>query len=405
MRRLFPVDLGDAGQAEHVSGEILVVVAVDVVGVHGGGRDVVERHAGHGADLPALRLELVEQGGDEPAVVGDVHPVVVGLDPGGELAGALRRVGVGVDDAADGSHAVLVGLVARLPLEVARRLGAERPEGPRVRPADARVVAAANAVLGDRHRLGVVVGRVLVVRRAGHVATEPGGTLGRVVLEGQAGPFPFPVNPARLRDRGGPGGVPVHAVEPDDEEILDALRHGVLLDPVEVALVGVFGLGVDGPLGEEAVKCLDLGGVPVDAVRPGHGAEVDLPAEGIDRDQAVRVAGVVREDVAGPLRAEVIGARGLVPLVGDRPGLELFEFIVGRREPGGEEGEGQGEGDLGRSGGHGGLSSVAVGSVDRIDHLGGLSRGFRGETRQIPEKNGPTIGRGVCFEGLSICIT
>ena len=36
-------------------------------------------------------------------------------------------------------------------------------------------------------------------------------------------------------------------------------------------------------------------------------AEVGLPAEEIDRDQAVGMAGVVGEDVAGSLRAEMIG--------------------------------------------------------------------------------------------------
>ena len=100
--RCLPRLLDDAGQAEHAAGEVLVVVAVDVVGVHGGGRGVVERHAGDRADLPALLLELVEEGRDQPAVVGDVDAVVVRLDPADELGGAVRRVGVGVEDPADG---------------------------------------------------------------------------------------------------------------------------------------------------------------------------------------------------------------------------------------------------------------------------------------------------------------
>ena len=121
--------LDDPGQAEHVPGEVLVVVAVDVVRVHRGGRDVVERHAGHRADFPALVLELVEKRRHEPAVVGDVDAVVVRLDSADELGGALRRVGIGVQDAADGQHTRPVGRVGRLPLEVA---GALRPSGPRV---------------------------------------------------------------------------------------------------------------------------------------------------------------------------------------------------------------------------------------------------------------------------------
>ena len=62
VQRQPPRLLHDAGQAEHLPGEVLVVVAVDVMGIHGGRRDVVERHARDRADLPPLVLELVEQG-------------------------------------------------------------------------------------------------------------------------------------------------------------------------------------------------------------------------------------------------------------------------------------------------------------------------------------------------------
>ena len=94
-----------AGRPSICAGEVLVVVAIDILCVHRGGRDVVERHAGDRADFPPLVLKLVKERWHEPAVIGDVDPVVVRLDPADHLGGALRRVGVGVQDAADGEHA------------------------------------------------------------------------------------------------------------------------------------------------------------------------------------------------------------------------------------------------------------------------------------------------------------
>ena len=41
MQRFLAGLLGDGAEAEHVAGEILVVVAMDVMGVHRGGRGVV----------------------------------------------------------------------------------------------------------------------------------------------------------------------------------------------------------------------------------------------------------------------------------------------------------------------------------------------------------------------------
>ena len=64
-----------------------------------------------------------------PAVIGEVDPVVVRLDPADHLGGALGRVGVSVQDSAGGQHTGTIGLVGRLPLEVA---GAFGPSGPSV---------------------------------------------------------------------------------------------------------------------------------------------------------------------------------------------------------------------------------------------------------------------------------
>ena len=101
------------------------------------------------------------------------------------------------------------------------------------------------------------------------------------------------------------------------------------MHPVEVALVGVFGVRVDGVLGEEAVDLLELLGVAIAAVGPGHKAEVGLASEDVDGHQAVGVAGVVREDVAGPLRPEVVDAGLLLAGGVGVLGLKFLEAVVG----------------------------------------------------------------------------
>ena len=124
-------------------------------------------------------------------------PLLYDLTPLIDLGGALRRVGVGVEHPADGLHARPIGLVGRLPLEIAGGLRAERAEGPGVRPGDLRVVAAAEAVRRDHHRLGVDVGRVLVVRRAGDDEAELRRAAGVVILEDQARALALGVDLAR----------------------------------------------------------------------------------------------------------------------------------------------------------------------------------------------------------------
>ena len=94
--------------------------------------------------------------------------------------------------------------------------------------------------------------------RAGDDKAVLGSSRGGVVLEDQPRPFPFVVDLAGLGDRGGLGGRPVQAVEPDDEQVLGPLGDGLLLDPVQVALVGVVGFGVDRIFGQEPVECLDF---------------------------------------------------------------------------------------------------------------------------------------------------
>ena len=81
MGRVLAEFLDDPGQAEHVAGEVLVVVAVDVVRVHRRGRGVVERHAGDGADLPPLRLQLVEEGRHELPSSVTLRPLLYDLTP------------------------------------------------------------------------------------------------------------------------------------------------------------------------------------------------------------------------------------------------------------------------------------------------------------------------------------
>ena len=71
--------VGDRRQAEHVAGDVLVVVTADVVRIGTGGRGMGHRHARHGPHGPAL---LLERDGDrlEQRTGGiDVDRVVVGL--------------------------------------------------------------------------------------------------------------------------------------------------------------------------------------------------------------------------------------------------------------------------------------------------------------------------------------
>ena len=92
------------------------------------------------------------------------------------------------------------------------------------------------------------------MRRAGDDEAVLRRSAGVVILEDQARALPLGINFARLDDRRGLRGRPVQAVEPDDEQVLDPSGDGLLLHPVQVALVGVDGLGVDRVLGQEAIE-------------------------------------------------------------------------------------------------------------------------------------------------------
>ena len=81
--------LDDAGQSEHGPGDVLVVVALDVLSVHSGRRGMAERYAGHRADLPALVLKLVEKGRHQAVIIGDVQAVVKRLHSTDQFRGAL----------------------------------------------------------------------------------------------------------------------------------------------------------------------------------------------------------------------------------------------------------------------------------------------------------------------------
>src|SRR5262245_2022566 len=113
---------------------------------------MIEGHTGDRTKLPALILELVEQGRDQPAIVGDVHAVIIRLDPADQLAGALGRVGVSMQDTAGGLHTRPVDGVGRLSLEIAGCLGAEWAKGPGGGSSNPRVVTAAETLRWDHDR-------------------------------------------------------------------------------------------------------------------------------------------------------------------------------------------------------------------------------------------------------------
>ena len=288
---------------------------------------MAKRDAGHRADLPALILELVKQGRDQPAVVGDVEPAVVRLDPTDQLRGALRRIRISVQDAADRLDARSVDLVGGLPLQVTRGLVPQWTWRPGVEPGDLGIVPPFRAVGRNLHELPIHVLGALVVRRAGDDEAILGRSVRVVILEEETRPLPFGVNLARPDDGRGLGRGPVQAIKPDDEHIFCPSCDSVSLDPVEVALVGVNGLRVDGILGNGTVRHPDLRLVSIPAVRSHHGAKVGLAPVNIHADQPVGVAGVVGKAAACPLRAKMIGPGLFLSGILNIAGLQRLEHV------------------------------------------------------------------------------
>ena len=85
-RQWFPA-VRHRAHSHHVAGDVLVVVAADVVGIGAGRRGMGDRHARHGADGPALLLERARDRLDLFPCGIDVDRVVVGLAAGAESGG------------------------------------------------------------------------------------------------------------------------------------------------------------------------------------------------------------------------------------------------------------------------------------------------------------------------------
>ena len=225
-----------------------------------------------GPDRIAPRLERAGDRLDVAAVHIDVDRVVVGLDARAERGRRGGRVGVGM-----GHVAILADQVRQA-----------RPPRPRRRPAAGRVVAARQFAAGVLHRLGIDIALRLVVRRTRHAEAEV-GQRAPVILEREArAPALRVFHRAAGRDRGSPGGVPVHAVEDHEHDVLLTGIGRRELQAVDVGLVEVFGVGVERAVGLPAVERGELRGIAVDTVRAADGGQ--RHAERVDRDQPVRVA-------------------------------------------------------------------------------------------------------------------
>src|SRR5208337_5417723 len=131
--------------------------------------------------LPALVLKLMEKGWDKSVIIGDVQPAVERLHPADQLRGALRRIGIGVEDPAGGLDARPIDLVGRLPLQVAGGLGTQWAGCPGIGPGDLGVVTPSQTAGWNRDELPVHVLNALVVGRAGNDEAILGRSVGRII--------------------------------------------------------------------------------------------------------------------------------------------------------------------------------------------------------------------------------
>ena len=206
-----------------------------------------------------------------------------------------------MQSATDEEHARLVVGGGRLTFEIPWGLRAERAQAPGIGTGDPCIVPAAQAPRGDDNRLRINVGLVSVMSRAGDDKAILCRSIRRVILKDQPRPLALAINATCLRDRGGLSRRPIEAVKPDDEQVLGPGRDGVFLHPVEVALIGVVGIGVDCVRRHFPKKGLDLLEIAIPAIGAGNIIQVRLPAEDINRRQSVAVAPVVGEHIAGSL--------------------------------------------------------------------------------------------------------
>ena len=173
---------------------------------------------------------------------------------------------------------------------LADQVGDARPPIPGRGPAPRGVVTAGNFASRVLHRLRIDVKRGLVVGRARHAEAEVGRRAAVVLKPEARAPSRGVFHRAAGGDRSDSCRVPVHAVEDDQHDVLLTRIGGRHLQPVDVGLVEVLRLGIEGAVRQPAVECHQFLRVAVDAVGAAHHGQ--RHAEGIDRNEPVRVAGV-----------------------------------------------------------------------------------------------------------------
>ena len=228
-----------------------------------------DRHARDRADRPALFLERDGDRLDRAALRIDVDGVVVGLAARAERRGGGGRVGDGMRP-----RAVAADQIAEISPNI--------PGGPAT---ESRIVATGSPAPGVPHGLRVDIECRAVVRRTRHA--QP--VIGRgpaIVLERKTGaPARVVGNATASGNRGRSRRRPIQSIEDDEDDPLLAGRGGGELQPMDVCLIEVVGVGVQRRLGQPAVELGQLRWIAIDAPRTGDALE--RHAKRIDRNQPI----------------------------------------------------------------------------------------------------------------------
>ena len=272
----------DRAEPDEIAGQVLIIVAMDVMGVGTGGGGMADGHAGDDSNRKPLCLRFVRYRGDLMAVHVDIDRIVVGLDAAAQGRSRGRRIGIGM-------------LAGNCWIDARQAHGIKRivPRRPRIGPHLADVVAPRLSSARIENLLHFDVGLRSLVVGCRHHEAELSGSGCRILLKMRAGATPRTIGDRpSIIDCRGPGRLPVHAVEHDQEHMFLAGGEPRPLQCRKVGLIEIIGLGVDGVCRHPAIDSLERIGAAVDAAGFGIAAQVDpltgrFGAESIDRNQPV----------------------------------------------------------------------------------------------------------------------
>ena len=273
--------MADRGQPHQIAGQVLIIIAVDIVRVRTSGGRMADRDTGYHSDEVALLLGLVSDGlyGDAGRI--HIHSVVIGLDPSCHAARGAGGVGVGMH--------------RRGRLVPRGRVLVVRGHRPRSASGQCGCVPAANRATGidDGLRIDVDLGALVV--RTGHHKAElcPGAR--SVILEMKSGSSPIGVlHFTSLINRRSPSRLPIHPIEHHQKDMLATGDERGLLDGVEIRLIHPVGGQIERPLGRITIEGQHLGGIAVRALLSRVILQINprsspLRPERVNRNQPIRV--------------------------------------------------------------------------------------------------------------------